>query len=69
MNDSSNPPLAVIGDSHSLTYDGTRVTIDEAAHTAQARLIMGCKAWHLGNEQRNRFDCHRPLAAQRSTYT
>lgn len=49
------PALPVIGDSHCLTYHGTAVTLGGGSATAQARLVMGCKAWHLGNAQPNRF--------------
>ena len=31
------------------------MAIDGAVHAVQARLIMGCKAWHLGNDKPNRF--------------
>jgi tetratricopeptide (TPR) repeat protein len=48
-------PLPVIGDSHCLTYDGTTVAIDGRVYVVQGHLIMGCKAWHLGNAQPNRF--------------
>ncbi len=48
-------PVAVIGDSHCLTFDGTPIKIDGAARAGDARLIMGCKAWHLGNDAPNRF--------------
>jgi tetratricopeptide (TPR) repeat protein len=49
------PPIPIIGDSHCLAYDGTRLTVGGALHAGVARLIMGCKAWHLGNGTPNRF--------------
>jgi tetratricopeptide (TPR) repeat protein len=49
------PALAIIGDSHCLAYDGTALDIDGTPYAVQARLIMGCKAWHLGNDKPNRF--------------
>lgn len=49
------PKIPVIGDSHCLTYDGTRLNVNAVAHMGAARLIMGCKAWHLGNDTPNRF--------------
>ena len=49
------PPIPIIGDSHCLAYDGTRLSLGGVAHTGVARLVMGCKAWHLGNDKPNRF--------------
>lgn len=49
------PPVAIIGDSHCLTYDGTSIAFDGVSRAGEARLIMGCKAWHLGSERANRF--------------
>ncbi len=48
-------PLPIIGDSHGLGYDGTAIGLDGVAYTGQARLIMGFKAWHLGNDKPNRY--------------
>ena len=48
-------PLPVIGDSHSLSFDGTPVALDGAMFSAQAQLVMGCKAWHLATLKPNRF--------------
>lgn len=50
-----SPMIPIIGDSHCLAYDGTRIPIDAVAYGGQARLILGCKAWHLANEKQNRF--------------
>lgn len=50
-----SPPMAIIGDSHGLAYDGTAIRIDGVAYGGQARLILGCKAWHLANGKQNRF--------------
>ena len=49
------PTMAIIGDSHCLAYDGTEIRIDGMAYGGQARLILGCKAWHLANGKQNRF--------------
>jgi tetratricopeptide (TPR) repeat protein len=50
-----SPTMAIIGDSHCLAYDGTEIRIDGVAYGGEARLILGCKAWHLANGKQNRF--------------
>jgi tetratricopeptide (TPR) repeat protein len=50
-----SPTMAIIGDSHGLAYDGTEIHVDGVAYGGQARLILGCKAWHLANGKQNRF--------------
>lgn len=55
LQESALPVLAVVGDSHGLAYEGTQVALDGAPHVARARLVMGCKAFHLAQETPNRF--------------
>lgn len=49
------PQLAVVGDSHCLSFHGVPVTLDGAAYRTDAHLVMGCKAWHLANPQSNLY--------------
>jgi tetratricopeptide (TPR) repeat protein len=49
------PLLPVIGDSHSLAYDGTTVALQGVPHRVRARLVMGCKAFHLAADGPNRY--------------
>lgn len=51
----TSPVVAIVGDSHCLAYDATTIRIDGVAYCAEARLILGCKAWHLANGKQNRF--------------
>jgi tetratricopeptide (TPR) repeat protein len=47
--------LHVIGESHMLSAQGVIVELDGVQHRCQGWWIEGCKQWHLGNDQRNRF--------------
>jgi hypothetical protein len=49
------PPLPVIGDSHSLAYDGMTVALRGVPHRVRAHLVMGCKAFHLAADGPNRY--------------
>jgi hypothetical protein len=49
------PLLPVIGDSHSLAYDGMTVALRGVRHRVRARLVMGCKAFHLAADGPNRY--------------
>ena len=53
--DESVPALPVIGDSHCLAYHGVAAMLDGRRHVANARLVMGCKAWHLSNSRPNLY--------------
>src|SRR5215470_13652747 len=46
---SSAPDLAVVGDSHCLSFHGVSLTLDGVSYRTAAHLVMGCKAWHLAN--------------------
>ena len=49
------PELAVVGDSHSLAFHGVGVTLAGTSYRTGAQLVMGCKAWHLGNVEPNLY--------------
>jgi Tfp pilus assembly protein PilF len=49
------PLLPVIGDSHSLAYDGMTVALRGVPHRVRAHLVMGCKAFHLAADGPNRY--------------
>jgi tetratricopeptide (TPR) repeat protein len=49
------PLLPIIGDSHSLAYDGMTVALQGVRHRVRARLVMGCKAFHLAADGPNRY--------------
>ena len=47
--------LYVLGESHSLTSHHLRIQNPEIDFFCSARLIKGCKQWHLGNAYRNQY--------------
>lgn len=47
--------MAIIGDSHCLSYTNTSFDIEGVSHKITPHLIMGCKAWHLAQEPFNHF--------------
>lgn len=47
--------IHIIGDSHSLSYTGTVITLHGTEYEVISHLIMGCKAWHLANPGMNQF--------------
>ncbi len=49
------PELALIGDSHVLSYAGQLVAWDGRPHRAVPYLIMGAKAWHIAKEGRSHY--------------
>jgi len=53
--DAAAPALAVIGDSHCLSYHGVATSLSGVPYVTGARLIMGCKAWHLANPRQNLY--------------
>jgi hypothetical protein len=53
--DATAPELAVVGDSHCLSFHGIAVTLDGTAYRTAARLVMGCKAWHLADAKPNLY--------------
>jgi tetratricopeptide (TPR) repeat protein len=53
--DRAMPELAVIGDSHCLSFHGRAVTLDGVSYRTGAQLVMGCKAWHLASPGPNLY--------------
>jgi Flp pilus assembly protein TadD len=53
--DSATPELAVIGDSHCLSFHRVGITLAGVPYRTGARLVMGCKAWHLASPQPNLY--------------
>jgi tetratricopeptide (TPR) repeat protein len=53
--DAGAPELAVIGDSHCLSFNGVAVDLGGTSYRTGAHLVMGCKAWHLANPQPNLY--------------
>ena len=51
----SDKDLYVIGESHSLTSHHLRIKYLGMDFFCNARLIKGCKQWHLGNPFRNQY--------------
>jgi tetratricopeptide (TPR) repeat protein len=49
------PELAVVGDSHCLSFHGCAVRLDGVAYRTGGSLVMGCKAWHLANPRPNLY--------------
>ncbi len=42
-------PLFLVGDSHSLSYAGSLLTLDGVARKISSHLIVGAKAWHISS--------------------
>lgn len=53
--DTAAPELAVVGDSHSLSFHGLGVALDGMPYRTGAHLVMGGKAWHLASPQPNLY--------------
>lgn len=49
------PVLYAVGDSHCLALANTRAVFRGVDHRILSRIIVGCKAWHLGNNQPNAY--------------
>jgi tetratricopeptide (TPR) repeat protein len=48
-------PLYVIGESHALAANGVAVSCGDQAMRCMTEWISGCKQWHLGNGNRNKY--------------
>lgn len=48
-------PAYMLGDSHCLSFANLPVRIDENPFTIVARLVMGCKAYHLSQKRHNQY--------------
>ncbi|MCK4838957.1 MAG: tetratricopeptide repeat protein, partial [Desulfobulbaceae bacterium] len=55
MKDEDLPTIYVVGDSHCLSVANTTVNFNSIDYLAEAKIVIGCKAWHLGNNDNNRF--------------
>jgi Flp pilus assembly protein TadD len=53
--DPAAPELAIVGDSHSLSFHRLGVTLDGTSYRTGAQLVMGCKAWHLASPEPNLY--------------
>ena len=51
----NSPPAYIIGDSHCLSFANLPVQIDENSFTVMARLVLGCKAYHLSQKEHNHY--------------
>lgn len=49
------PPAYIIGDSHCLSFANLPVRMNGTFFTTRARLVMGCKAYHLGQADNNSY--------------
>jgi tetratricopeptide (TPR) repeat protein len=47
--------LFVIGESHSLVSHHLRTQSSDSVMLCEAKLIKGCKQWHLGNSNKNQY--------------
>ena len=54
-NKNSNRKIYVIGESHSLVSHRLNIQSTRGEFVCKSILIMGCKQWHIGNGDRNRF--------------
>ena len=53
--DAALPQLAVVGDSHCLSFHGVGISLDGNSYRTGAHLVMGCKAWHLASAEPNLY--------------
>lgn len=51
----SDEVLHVIGDSHALSLHNVQVVYMGQVNTCRSNWILGCKQWHLGNDQANSY--------------
>jgi tetratricopeptide (TPR) repeat protein len=50
-----SPVIHVIGESHCLTAANSNIEFMGKLHTMKSNIIIGCKAWHLANNQLNAY--------------
>lgn len=55
VTEAADKNIHMVGDSHSLSYTGTVISLAGKKHKVIPHLIMGCKAWHLAQPEMNRF--------------
>ena len=54
-NNRNDKKLYVVGESHSLVSHSLSVKFSNVDFLCEAKLIMGCKQWHLGNPNKNQY--------------
>ena len=54
-NNRNDKKLYVVGESHSLVAHSLSVKFANIDFLCEAKLIMGCKQWHLGNPNKNQY--------------
>jgi len=54
----------IIGDSHSLSYANTVISLKNKKYCVIPRLIMGCKAWHFAKSGKNKYKASLDCAIQ-----
>jgi Tfp pilus assembly protein PilF len=55
VKDKNLPIIYVVGDSHCLSTANTKINFKGAKYLAEAKIVIGCKAWHLANKNNNIF--------------
>jgi tetratricopeptide (TPR) repeat protein len=55
VNQEDLPAIYCVGDSHTLSIVNTKINFRGIDYCAKAKIIIGCKAWHLGNDEKNRY--------------
>lgn len=55
VNEKDLPVLYVVGDSHTLSIANTKINFRGIDYCAKGKIIIGCKAWHLGNDEKNKY--------------
>ena len=55
INPSADEVLYVIGESHALSPHNVQVVYKGQLKTCRSAWILGCKQWHLGNNQKNMY--------------
>jgi hypothetical protein len=55
LGDKGSSVIHVIGESHCITAANANVEFMGVSHTMQSNIIIGCKAWHLANNQSNGY--------------
>ncbi len=65
VKDNNLPSIYVVGDSHCLSVANTTVNFKGVDYLAEAKLVPGCKAWHLGNKDKNiyKYEFNKTMAS------
>jgi len=51
----NSQPAYILGDSHCLSFANLPVRLDKNQFTVAARLVLGCKAYHLSQKEHNQY--------------